>query len=225
VENAQLEDTIKKMAWEKIDDKFIMSYQQRAFSSQSEKELIRDNFVRLGQTMFESPLVGFNWEKPLDLVAQKFATNGIEWYIVGSVCDTVRGVDIKPFDIDIVVHTKDFHKAKDICYSSFADTIIAPFVNIQGMFAQQPLRCFGRMFLSGVLVEIAADEIWNIETRQLECENPYWRNYGYKHAEYVKTAWRGYDLYLESLQHRYQIEVARNRTDRIKAIKEYMNRT
>ena len=30
--------------------------------------------------------------------------NGIEWYIVGSAGDALRGVGVKPFDIDIVVH-------------------------------------------------------------------------------------------------------------------------
>ena len=225
VENMQLEDTIKHKAWEKIDDKFVMSYQQYAFSNRNEKELIKDNFTRLGQAMFESSLVGFNWEEPLDLIAQKFAANGIEWYIIGSVCDTIRGINVKPSDIDIVVHTRDFHKAKDICYSSFADTIIAPFKDIQGMFALQPLRCFGRMFLDGALVEIAADENWNLESRQPECEKSIWRDYGCKQPEYVQIVWRGYDLYVESLQHRHQIETSRNRADRIKAINEYMNRT
>jgi len=225
VEDVQLENAIQHAAWEKTDDKFVMSYQQHAFSNQSEKELIKENFARLGQAMFESLLVGFNWEEPLELLAQKFNESGIEWYIVGSICDTVRGIAVRPGDMDIVVHTRDFHKAKDICYSNFGDTIIAPFTDIPGMFARQPLRCFGRMFLAGALVEVAADENWNFESRQPGCEKSIWRDYGCIQPEYVKTAWRGNDLYLESLQHRFQIETARKRKDRIKAIKKHMKRT
>ena len=41
----------------------------------------------------------------------------------------------------------------------------------------------------------------------------------------TKICWRGYSIYLESLQYRYQIEVARNRGDRIKAFEDYMSRT
>jgi len=214
VENAQLEDTIKHKAWEKIDDKLILSYPQTVFSNQREKELIISNFSRLGQAMFESSLRGFDWEEPLDLVAQQFAVNSIEWYIVGSVCDTIRGVDVKPSDIDIVVHTRDFLKAKDICYSTFAEVIIAPF-ETQGIFM---LQNFGRMFLAGALVEIVADERWNLAYRQPKNEKSVWRDNGYTQPEYIKTVWRGHDLYLETLQHRHQAETKRNRTDRIKAI-------
>jgi hypothetical protein len=219
VEDTQLEYAIQHMAWVKNDGKFIRSYPQSTFSSQDEKERISGNFVRLGQSLFESSLVGFDWKKPLDLVAQKFTANGIEWYIVGSVSDAVRGVNISPFDIDIVVRTKDFHKTKGICFSAFPEAIIAPF-DTQGTLA---LQYFGRMFLAGAMVEIVADERWNLDYRQPENENSVWRDYGYTKPEYIKATWRGYDVYLETLQHRYETEVKRNRTDRIKAIEEWRN--
>jgi hypothetical protein len=206
VENTQLEDIIQHMAFIKNNNKFLMAYPQHEFSNQNEKELVNKNFLRLGQEMFESLLLGFDWEKPLELLTQKFNENKIEWYIIGSLCDAVRGVDVKPFDMDIVIHTKDYYKAKDICYSNFSDSIVFPFTDNQGRFA---MRFFGRMFLTGALVEIAAHEKWNIESRLLQ---------------YEKTSWNGYEVYLVSLQQRYQIEIARNREDRIKAIKEYINK-
>ena len=196
VKNLQLEDTIKNKAWEKENGKFILPFPQTVFSNQSEKEFISNNFARLGQKMFESALAGFNWEKPLAKIAQKFTANKIEWYIVGSICDTVRGINVKPSDIDIVVHTRDFQKAKDLCYSDFTNAIIAPF-DVQGRFM---LQCFGRIFLDGALVEIAADERWNLENRQSKCEESVWRVY--KQPEYTKIVWQGYDLYIESIQYK-----------------------
>jgi hypothetical protein len=212
VVDAQLEDAIVHMAWQKVDGKYIRPYPLSAFSNESEKERIGGNFARLGQEMFESSLAGFDWEKPLDSIAQQFLANEIEWYIVGSICDTIRGVHIQPFDIDIIVHTRDFLKAKDVCNSAFPEAIIAPF-DTQGTLY---LQCFGRMFLAGAMVEIVADERWNPEYRQ--SEKSVWRDHGYTQPEYVKTVWRGYDLFLESLQHRHQAETKRNRVDRIKAI-------
>ena len=82
-----------------------------------------------------------------------------------------------------------------------------------------PLKYFGRMFLAGALVEVTADEIWNSESRRHEHKNAVWARY--EHSEYEKTMWNGYSICLESLQHRYQIEVARNRKDRIRAFEEY----
>ena len=219
VENTQLEDTIKHKAWNEVDGKFILSYPQSSFSNRHEKKLISNNFANLGQGMFESSIVGFDWEEPLSQIAQKFTANGIEWYLVGSICDTIRGIGVKPSDIDIVIHTRDFDKVKELCYSCFAETVIAPFTDQAAL----ALRYFGRMFLGGALVEIAADEVWNLESRQQKHEKSVWHNY--KQPEYTKTIWHGYDLYLETLQHRYQIELVRKRMDKIKAIEKHMNCT
>jgi len=203
---------------EKNDDKFFILFSQNAFSNQREKELINNNFSRSGQAMFESSLSGFDWKKPLELLARKFNENKIEWYIVGSVGDALCGVDIKPFDIDIVVHTRDYFKAKDICYYNFTDSVIAPFTDNQDIC---PLRYFGRLFLAGAMIDVAAaDETWNLESRQQgfgRFTNPI--------SGYEKALWSGYDVYLESLQLRHQIEIARNRKDRIKAFEKYMNHT
>ena len=234
VENAQLEDVIQHMEWRKIGDKFLLSYPQSAFSDQREKELISSNFSRLGQEMFKKSLSVIDWKTPLEMLAQKFNESGIEWYIVYSAGDALRGVDVKPFDIDIVVHTRDYYKAKDICYFNFSDSVIAPFTGCEDISPSKyfenrmeyfinPLKYFGRMFLTGVMIEVTADELWDLESRQPEHKKTEW--FGYEHSEYEKIVWRGYSIYLESLQHRYQIEMARNRQDRIKAFDEYMNRT
>jgi len=82
------------------------------------------------------------------------------------------------------------------------------------------LRYFGRMFLAGAMVEIAADDIWNWESRRPEYKNTVWAHYG--HSEYEKIMWRGHGIYVESLQHRYQIEKARNRVDRVRVMEECM---
>jgi len=217
VKNAPLEDVIQHMAWKKDGGKFLLSYPQNAFSNQSEKELISSNFSRCGQAVFESSLSGFGWKKPLELLARTFNENKIEWYIVGSIGDLLRGVDVKPSDMDIVINTRDFFMAKDICYQNFPDSVIAPFTDNQDT---APLRYFGRLFLAGAMVDIAADEEWNRENRQQEFrwfKNPI--------SGYEKTSWNGFKIYVESLQLRYQIEIARNREDRIKAFEKHLNRT
>lgn len=233
VENPRLEDIIQHMGWRKTDDKFILSYPQSVFSDQCEKELVCNNFCRLGQVMFDSLLSGIDWETPLEMLAQKFNENGIEWYIVGSIGDALHGVNVKPFDIDIVVNTKDYYKAKNICYLNFPDSVIAPLTGSQDICPSKyldnplnyfinPMNYFGRLFIAGALIEVAADEIWDLESRQGERKNSIW--YGYEQSEYERIEWRGYRIYVESLQHRHQIEIARNREDRIKAFEEYMAR-
>lgn len=175
------------------------------FSNPRDKELINSNFAQLGKALFESVLLGFDWEKPLELLAQKFDENRIEWYIVGSVGDAVRGIKVKPKDLDIVIHTRDYQKAKEICYSYFSNSVIAPLTDNKGIFA---LQYMGRLFLAGGLIEIAADKNWNLENRQ---------------PKYQRISWNDRDVYVDDLQLRYKTEIARNRKDRIKAIEEYMD--
>lgn len=231
--DAQLENVIQHMAWRKSGDKFLLSYPHNAFSYQHEKELISNNFSRLGQKLFESPLSDMAWQAPLEQLVQLFNNADIEWYLVGSAGDALRGVEVKPSDIDIVVHTRDYSKAKEICYRDYSDSIIAPFTGCSEIspakyfdnpleYFINPLTYFGRLFLDGVLIEVTADEIWNAESRQSESKNPVWRDY--EHSKYEKTMWRGHCIYLESLPHRHQIEVARNRIDRIKALEETIER-
>lgn len=39
---------------------------------------------------------------------------------------------------------------------------------------------------------------------------------------YDKVKWNGYDLYIENFKARYQLELKRNRDDRIKVMQTYM---
>jgi hypothetical protein len=227
-ENSQLEDVIQHMAWRKTGDKFLLSYPQSAFSNQHEKELVKNNFNRLGQVMFESSLSGFDWKQPLQMLAHKFNKCRIELYIVGSIGDALRGVDVKPSDIDIVVRTNDYDKAKEICYLNFPDSVIAPFTGCPEISPSKffdnpleyfinPLTYFGRMFLAGAMIEVTADNAWNLESRQRG-----FRGFSNLISKYESVSWNGYDVYLESLQLRREVEIARNRMDRVKAIEEYM---
>ena len=215
VESARLEEVILHMAWVKADGMFLMEFSQNAFSNQREKNMISENFSRLGQAVFESPIKGFDWEKPLETLAQAFNSNGIEWYVVGSAGDALRGVGVKPFDIDVVIHTKDYFRAKELCYQKFPDAVIAPFTEGEKVC---PLRFFGRLFMFGAMIDVAADEIWNRETRQKK-----FGGFASSVSGYEKTSWNGNELYLESLPLRYQIEIARGREGRVRAFEEYMD--
>lgn len=71
------------------------------------------------------------------------------------------------------------------------------------------LQYMARMFVCGALFEIAVDEQCNMENRKPKVR---------------KVFMAGYDFYIDDLQLRYKIEIAREREDRIKVIEEYMNR-
>jgi len=165
-----------------------------------DKETIKNNFARLGQSWLEGV---FDWENVLQLLAQIFTESKIEWYIIGSVSEAVLGVDVKPHDIDIIIHTRDFYKVKDV----LSEYIVEPFVDNKGTWL---VRYFGKLCIDGASIDIAADDKMNIENNL---------------HQYEKVSWNGYDVFIEPLHNRFEVEVNRNRTDRIKAFNVYMKRT
>src|SRR5690554_6518442 len=131
-----LEDNLLAAWFKKTDKGFIKIYNKEMESNgvnTEDKELVKRNFALLGQSMFEGI---FDWQNVLLLLAQKFVDNGIEWYIIGSVSEAVRGVNIKPHDIDIIVHTRDFFKVKSI----FSEYVVEPFLDNKGTWL---VRYFG----------------------------------------------------------------------------------
>ena len=197
VENAEKEfiENIEH-AWFKLDNgKYIKEYPNNF----DDKEVIRSNFQRLGEEMFQSK---GDWKESLQLLAKKCLENNIEWYITGSISEAVMGVDIIPHDIDFITHERNFYKVKEL----FIDYIVEPFVDNKGMYSWFP-QYFGRLCINGVMVDVAADKKMNFE------------NYNYK-----KILWEGYLFNIEQLETRYEIEKQRNRIERINKIEEYMKK-
>ena len=117
VENAEKEfiENIEH-AWFKLDNgKYIKEYP----NDFDDKEIIKNNFQRLGEEMFQSK---GDWKKSLKLLAEKCLENNIEWYITGSISEAVMGVNIIPHDIDFITHERDFFKVKEL----FLDYIVEP---------------------------------------------------------------------------------------------------
>jgi len=191
--------------WKKTDDgKFVKIYPMDVgwndawYLVPGYKEAVINNFARLGQSWIAGI---FDWKKVLLFLAQKFTENKIEWYIMGSVSEAVLGVDITPHDIDIVVHTRDFYKVRDL----FREYVVEPLGDNKGNWL---VRFFGKLCIDGASVDIAADDKMNIENRQ---------------SQYEKTTWNGYDVFIVPLKNRYGVEVQRDRKDRITAIEKFMN--
>ncbi len=197
------EEGLKDAWWKKSGDRFLKIYpfvdtvHAAWYNNAEDKEIIKRNFARLGPSMFDGD---FDWKGYLRLLAGKFKENRIEWYVIGSVSEAVRGVQIQPGDMDIIVHTKDFFKVKTL----FFEYVVEPFVDNHGTWL---VRYFGRLCLNGAIIDIAADEKMNLESGE---------------HRYEKVVVEGIELWVEPLQDRYQVEIERKREDRIKAIETFM---
>jgi hypothetical protein len=192
VENVEAE-YIKNMeiaGFTKEGDKYIKEYPNNI----QDKEIIKNNFQRIGESLFKNE---GNWEKSLEIFAERCSKANIDWIMVGSISEAVYGINIVPHDIDIVVYTEDFYKIKSL----FLDYLIDPFDNNGGTWIFQ---YFGRLCIDGILIEIAADS----------------RDENKEFYIFENRMWKKYELKIKPIKKRYEIEVQRNRIERIEKIKE-----
>ena len=205
VENVETkhEDIILHAWFQKADGGYEKVYPMESGADKlwyrdiEEKELIKKNFARLGQSMFSGL---FDWNGVITTLARKFFENEVEWYMFGSSCELVRGISVIPNDIDIIVHTKDFYKVKKL----FPDNIVEPFVDNKDTWLVQ---YFGRLCIDGAIVDIVADDKMNSENHH-----------------YEKLSWNELSVFAEPFETRYALEKERGRADRLKAMEEYNNR-
>ncbi len=180
-------------AWFRKDgDRYIKAYPKQI----GDKELIRANFSRLGESMLTG---AGDWRAALHTFADR-CIGQIEWYITGSASEAVLGVEIKPHDLDLVIHTEDFNKVREL----FAESVVEPFQDLGGSWV---VRYFGRLCIDGVMADIVADE-----SRDKE------------HHVYDAVDWNDHRIWIEPLEARYETELQRDRKDRIEAIQTYMDR-
>jgi len=197
----EFEEIVRHAWFTQTGDRFTKQYPKAAGVDQSwykdpvQVERIRNNFARLGPQMFAG---SFNWQEALTILARKFAEYGIEWYVFGSCCEAVRGIDIIPNDIDIIVHTKDFYKVQ----AAFPDNVIEPFVDNQDTWL---VRYFGRLCVANAIVDIVAAGNMNSENHH-----------------YEKVEWNGFSLLTEPIAVRAALERQRDRPERLAAIKAYL---
>jgi hypothetical protein len=77
----------------------------RRFPLHPEVEHIFDRFAQSLRPMLDqmSRRVETPWEAALELLCARAAHAGLEWFLIGSASIALRGIDVKPRDVDFVV--------------------------------------------------------------------------------------------------------------------------
>lgn len=186
---AEKAEAVEAAYYQKENNDYVKAYDMPI----KNVEKIRENFERLAPLMFEES----NWEEALLIVARICQENRVAWFLTGSACDAVRGIAIKPHDLDVEIYSRDWEKAKDV----FLEYMIEPFIDVKGWVREH----FGRIVAGGMQVDVVADA-----------------RYDLPHYEYEPYEWKGYTLWLEPFSKRYKTEKERNRKDRIEAFENYL---
>lgn len=180
---------IEAAFYPKKDNIYIKEYQGNIF----ETEQIINNFNRLMPAAFDKG----DWEHALLEFTRICKESGVIWYLTGSACDAVRGIDVWPHDLDIEIFSEHWDKAQEV----LSDYIVEPFIETKGWARD----FFGRIVVANTLVDVVADEKYDFP------------NYAYEPFE-----WKGYTLWLEPFMSRYNTEKQRKRLERIDAFEKYI---
>ena len=139
-----------------------------------------------------------NWETALDCFCKVAKENNIDFYLIGSITASVRGVNIVPHDIDVIVDVGDFWKAKDV----FKDVTIEPFSEC---LEDNPVDYFGKIHVNGFVIDISAKP-----------QNIYGRH------KIEMLCWNGYILKSQSLELLRLVYIKNNRHEYVNAIDEFL---
>ena len=147
------------------------------------------------------------WEKALFDFADSLRNTGINWWLTGSCAVCLRGILLKPHDIDIMVNSSDVQKISDL----FSDFIFEPIRDTSGWVTKD----FGVLFTTA-RIDIASDPVASLDDPvPVDC-GPYARD----HLE--KVEWKGITIKVPPLQLSLNANRRRGRMDRVKAIEEYL---
>ena len=187
-----------KIHFQKFQDAFYQPmgkyYCKKFYGKFPKAEKIMLNFSRLMPGVFESR----NWDRALLSFAEICKENHIAWFLTGSACDAVRGIHVFPHDLDIQIAFRHWHRAEEI----FEDYIVEPFIETKDW-----VRAYwGRLVVENMLVDLVAD-----------------KTYDFPNHDYEPFLWKGNLLWLETFRARYEMELARDRKERIAAIENFIS--
>ncbi|SKC84599.1 nucleotidyltransferase domain-containing protein [Maledivibacter halophilus] len=170
---------------------------------------VRKNFELSAVDMFKQ--LGYfseiPWEDALKLFCQKIEGYDIDWWLTGSCASCLRGIPLKPHDIDIMVDSKDIHLIENL----FAEYLIEPIVNTGGWLTKD----FGVIFLKA-RIDIASDPVESLDIPiPIDCGPTAKKNLETIH-------WEGFDIRIPPLELQLNANKRRKRVDRIKLIESYI---
>jgi hypothetical protein len=135
------------------------------------------------------------WGKALGVFMDKIEDEPIKWRIAGSVGPALRGIEVEPRDIDLVVDNESAQKLGAI----LAEYMVEPVVSTQGWIA----NWFGRAFMFARVEWVGVDDPYDVDGLRV-------------------VNWRGREIRVPPLKMHLEEDENRGLIERAEKIKEYL---
>lgn len=147
------------------------------------------------------------WEAALDAFCQRVKGSGLAWWLTGSCAACIRGVELDPHDVDIMIDSRQCSLVEDL----FAEELIEPIRDTSGWVTKD----FGVLFLEA-RIDIASDPSPKLDYPSPGDCGPY----AMAHRE--KVNWRGYEILVPPLLLQVDVNNRRGRTQRAEKIRAFI---
>jgi len=184
------------------ENNFILTYS----TATSHLDGIYQNFERFVEEMIlqTARFHPVPWEEALQAFLSIVYGQGIDWYLVGSTALAVRGIEILPRDIDLVVDTLGAHRLGEL----LLDSLIQPVQETPGWIADW----FGRAFLHTRLEWVGGVNE--------QADQPEVSDFGLVAAQRLEAVnWHGYQLQVPPLEMQLRVSERRGLLERVEKIK------
>ena len=201
------EEAFRMCYYEKDDDgyfkKFPLSYRYT--------DQVMSRFEKYAETMFDQLLyrIPVPWENALELFCRRVQNSGLFWWLTGSCASCIRGIDLNPHDVDIMIDSRQCSLVEDL----FSQEIIEPLRDTSGWVTKD----FGVLFLEA-RIDIASDP-----SPKLDYPEP--SDCGPSALASLETAlWRGYEIKVPPLELQISVNRRRERWQRAEKIAAFLEK-
>src|SRR6056297_885270 len=147
------------------------------------------------------------WDEALLSFIKRIEEYDIDWWLTGSCALKIRGIDIYPHNVDIMLNSEDIEKINEL----FVDNIIWPISDTNGWI----VKYFGVIFLNGQ-IDLAFDPQDFADDPEPVDFGPYAK----KHLEIIR--WNNYDIKVPPLELQLKSNKLRRRKKRVEKIQEFL---
>ena len=156
------------------------------------------------QLVYQRPVP---WEDGLRRFLARGQGKGIRWWLTGSCATCLRGVDLDPHDVDIMVDSRDVSRIRE----AFGDVTIEPIIDTGGWLTKD----FGVLF-DACRIDIASDPQACLDDPEpVDC-GPYAR------ANLETIEWKGFEVPIPPIELQLNANRRRERHERVQSIEAYM---
>ncbi len=187
------------------------TYFKNFLKDSKDLSIIQHNFSIYANEMFSQAgyFLTIPWEKALTEFIERVNGSKITWWLVGSCAACIRGIPMKPHDIDIMIDSKN---VADI-HQLFLDCIVEPILDRRGWVTKD----FGVIFLHA-RIDIASDP-------QPAADKPTPSDFGpYAQQHLEKVTWKEYQIMVPPLYLYLDAAKRRGRLERVNLIEGYLSK-